>query len=188
MAKASQNLLSPYLKKLGIEGSFPSLILGAVVVVILALLVVNFLSRRQKPETGMEIAPTTEEEAQERAPTPGEQYKVKAGDSLSKISQAVYGSQEYWPALATANNLVNPNRILIDSTLTIPPKAEVEATRALMTETSYQVQEGDTLFKIAQKVYGNGSMWSTLAKANKVGRLPNGNHLIFTGSTLTIPR
>ena len=39
-------------------------------------------------------------------------------------------------------------------------------------ENIYEIEEGDTLFLIAEKVYGDGSAWPTLARVNNVGYLP----------------
>lgn len=55
---------------------------------------------------------------------------------------------------------------------------------------SYQVQSGDTLWEIAEAVYGNGADWVQLlnANSNDVGYLANGSQaLIVPGQVLTIP-
>lgn len=54
----------------------------------------------------------------------------------------------------------------------------------------YQVQKGDTLWEIAEAVYGNGAQWTQIlnANSNDIGFLPSGqNALIFAGQTLVIP-
>ncbi len=54
----------------------------------------------------------------------------------------------------------------------------------------YIVKRGDTLWEIAEAVYGNGSQWHRILDANKdnVGFLPNGSQaLIVTGQILIIP-
>jgi nucleoid-associated protein YgaU len=127
----------------------------------------------------------TEKKAEEAKP--GE-YKVQKDDSLSKIADKTYGDMSLWPVIARANNIANPNRILVDATLKLPSKDEVIKMKEDMTVTSYTVQKDDTLFKIAEKVYGNGNRWTVLDKANKVGRLPNGNPLIFVDAKLVVPR
>jgi len=56
---------------------------------------------------------------------------------------------------------------------------------------SYTVKSGDTLWEIAEAVYGNGSEWTTILNANSgsIGTLPNGQQaLIMTGQVLTIPQ
>ena len=166
------------------QESYGSFVLGAIIVIVVGLLVANFFSKRNQEIDSGEQTSQTEEQLQQQQ----QEYKVAEGDSLSKISEKTYGSQDFWPVLARANNIVNPNLIFADSTLNLPQKTEAENIRSEMTATSYQVKEGETLFLIAEKVYGDGSKWVTLDKANKIGRLPNGNPLIFAGSTLRIPR
>jgi len=55
---------------------------------------------------------------------------------------------------------------------------------------TYSVISGDTLWEIAEAVYGDGTMWTEILDANSdsVGFLPNGQQsLILVGQTLTIP-
>ena len=54
----------------------------------------------------------------------------------------------------------------------------------------YSVQSGDTLWEIAEAVYGDGTMWTKIRDANSgsIDYLPNGQQaLIYAGQTLTIP-
>lgn len=164
------------------QESYPSLILGAIIVVILGLLVANFISRKGAQQIGNGAQAQNPEQTAERT------YKVAVNDSLSKISEKLYGSQEYWPMLAQVNNIVNPNKIFVDAQLKIPAKADIDKMKADMTATTYQVQQGDTLFTIAQKVYGDGSQWQKLHRANGSRWLVNGNPLVTAGSTIVIPR
>ncbi len=55
---------------------------------------------------------------------------------------------------------------------------------------SYTVVSGDTLWEIAEAVYGNGAEWGKLLQANSddIGFLPNGSQaLIFPGQVLNLP-
>lgn len=52
---------------------------------------------------------------------------------------------------------------------------------------SYTVVSGDTLWEIAEAVYGNGSDWHKIAEANGVTYMFNGNPLIIPGQVLNIP-
>lgn len=55
---------------------------------------------------------------------------------------------------------------------------------------TYTVTSGDTLWEIAEAVYGNGAQWTKILNANKasVGFLPNGSQaLIIPGQVLTLP-
>lgn len=164
------------------QDSYAGLVLGAIVVVVLGLLVANYFTKsRGQIGVGESI---TQEQQQTAAKT----YKVAQGESLSMIANKTYGSYDYWPILARVNNISNPNLIYVDSEIQLPSKEEAEKLKTEMSATTYQVKEGDTLFIIAEKMYGDGSRWTKIDMANKVGRLPNGNPLIFAGSTLRIPR
>ena len=50
------------------------------------------------------------------------QYVVKAGDSLRGLSVALLGKAARWQEIAAANNLPNPNALVIGSVLTIPAR------------------------------------------------------------------
>lgn len=55
---------------------------------------------------------------------------------------------------------------------------------------NYQVQKGDTLWEIAEAVYGDGTQWVRILDANSgnIGFLPSGQQaLIMSGQTLVIP-
>ena len=55
---------------------------------------------------------------------------------------------------------------------------------------SYTVVKGDTLWEIAEAVYGDGTQWHKILDANKssIGYLPNGSQaLIVPGQVLVLP-
>ena len=55
---------------------------------------------------------------------------------------------------------------------------------------TYKVVEGDTLWEIAEAVYGSGFEWGRILEANKdsVGFLPNGSQALITaGQVLVLP-
>jgi nucleoid-associated protein YgaU len=59
-----------------------------------------------------------------------------------------------------------------------------------ITGASYTVVRGDTLWEIAEAVYGDGSQWTKILQANKteIGFLPNGSQaLIMPGQVLVLP-
>ncbi len=172
------------------QENYASFILGAIIVVVLGLLVANFISNRNKGvDDGVSTQATSEEQgANGENSQKQNEYTVQKDDSLSKIAEKYYGDKMMWPALAQANEIKNPNLIYADTVLKVPSKDDAAKVAAQMTQTSYTVEKGDTLFTIAEKLYGDGSKWTLIDKANKVGRLPNGNPLIFSGNTLKIPR
>ena len=183
MAKTVSKILN---SKINWQESYPSLILGAIIVIIIGLLIANYFSRKNIGEIG--TTEQTEQTQEQQSATLEQTYKVAANDSLSKISEKVYGSQEFWPTIAKVNNITNPNIIFVDAELKLPPKSEIEQAQQVMTVTSYQVQQGETFFIIAEKVYGDGSMWTRLHQANGAKSLPNGNPLVLAGSTIVVPR
>ncbi len=50
----------------------------------------------------------------------GNTYKVKEGDNLWTISVRAYADGYKWPEIAKANNLANPDLLLIDQELKLP--------------------------------------------------------------------
>lgn len=168
--------------KLNWQENYAGLLLGAIIVVILGLLVANFITNRSGLIEDGDVI--TEDDIT----TTSQQYTVEPNDSLSKIAEKIYGDIESWPILAKANNIANPNIIHVGTVLEIPSLQMAEEMKMQMSQTSYEVNSGDTLFIISEKMYGSGYKWKTIAQANNVGHLPNGNPLIFSGSTLVIPR
>src|SRR3990167_7002054 len=108
MAKSTLVKKLTKISKFNWQESYASLILGAIIVVILGLLVANFFAKRDQG-TIDQADQTQQTQNEQGAPVAGSNYKVKENDSLSKISEEVYGSQEFWPALAAVNNIANAN-------------------------------------------------------------------------------
>ena len=173
-------------RKINWRESYTSLILGAIIVIILGLLVANFFSKRNQQIGSGEQTSQSQEAAM--APKANSDYTIRENDSLSKISEQVYGSQEYWPAVANVNNIANANVIWVGNKIKLPAKEELDKTKTAMAQTTYEVKGGDTLFTIAEKVYGDGSKWVLLDRANGSLRLANGNPLVYSGSTIVVPR
>ena len=66
-----------------------------------------------------------------------------------------------------------------------PQEAPAEATPEAPAAQTYTVAEGDSLWAIAERFYGDGSQWNRIAEANQE-QLPNPD-LIQPGQVLTIP-
>lgn len=165
--------------------SYISLILGLLVVVVIGVLAFNFFQaqKAEKPAkegeviTGEEVTAEKEKEAK---PTT---YQVSSGDNLWKIAEDHFGSGYNWVDIAQANNLANPNYLEVGQELTIP-EAEKKVPEPAITEETYTVVQGDNLWNIAVRAYGNGFAWTKIAEANN---LTNPN-LIHRGNVFTIPR
>jgi len=132
-------------------------------------------------------------------------YIGKEGDTLWSIAENELKDPYRWTELKDLNEMtsseVEPGQMLIlpsqttDSTKTQEvAKKDTENTGEVLSDTTsketpatYTVQAGDTLWDIAEKVYGNPYEWTKIFDANELGRLPNGNVLIHRGNVLVIP-
>ena len=130
-------------------------------------------------------------------------HKVEKGEDLWKIAEKYYGSGYNWVDIAAENNIVNPDMVMAEQELALPmvavrqPLAKVAAaldeapieekgieTPAQITAETYTVSEGDSLWKIAVKVYADGYKWPEIANANS---LSNPDH-VEAGQELILPR
>jgi len=193
------------LKLLKMNESTISMILGAVVIVVVGVIVINFF-RTDEGET----IPVMESEIS--LPTT---HTVSSGEDLWKIAENYYGSGYNWLDIAETNNITNPNMVIEGQELTIPdveprligdlitevkpspsliptqkPKEEAvlepvsTMEEQLISGATYKVVQGDNLWEIAVRAYGDGYRWVDIAKANK---LVNPN-LIHAGNEFIIPR
>jgi len=117
------------------------------------------------------------------------QYVVQQGDvSFEAIAQRLFHDRKKWGLIARANPFATSDRLKPGKTvLNIPldetniqgivvapsgaPVSPADANSGGDTarETMYVVQEGDTLWAIAKKVYGkgNGAMWERIYAVNR---------------------
>jgi LysM repeat protein len=116
--------------------------------------------------------------------TPGSNYTIQQGDTLSSIAQQAYGDSNQWEVISNANNITDPNLIYAGQVLYIPTLTSASPTPG----SNYTVQQGDTLSEIAQKAYGDANQWQTIYNypANKqvIGSNPN---VLRPGEVLFIP-
>lgn len=110
-------------------------------------------------------------------PTGGTTYVVQSGDTLARIAQRFGVTLN---ALIAANNIINPSLIFPGQVLIIPGGYTPPPTPPPTTGTTYVVQSGDTLFKIAQRF---GVTLSALIAANTITNPSR----IYVGQVLTIP-
>lgn len=123
-------------------------------------------------------------------------HKVKRGDTLSEISILYYGSARHWEALVEANPGVNPKSLMVGQELKIPALPLSVPLRSVQFENPsspkqnparfYSVKKGDTLVKIAEKVYGDGMDWRKIYAANR--KSITDPRKLKIGTKLEIPR
>jgi len=103
------------LKSLKLNESTISMILGAIVIVVVGVLVVNYF---RDIDTPVEIpASITDESLNDSLPTT---HVVQSGEDLWKISEKYYSTGYNWVDIAEANELSSPGNLEVGQELTIP--------------------------------------------------------------------
>ncbi|MBC7782632.1 MAG: LysM peptidoglycan-binding domain-containing protein [Burkholderiales bacterium] len=129
----------------------------------------------------------------------GGTYVIQPGDTFSKIAGKVYGDRNLYHVIEKANPQVNPTRLKINATITVPSVDTVRSERSAVVVSEpeivgtmdatrqYRVQSGDTLHRIAQRLYGRSVMWESIYDANKQKIGPDAGKLRI-GTVLTLPQ
>jgi nucleoid-associated protein YgaU len=133
----------------------------------------SLLPPSTQPVTETKPLPTV----QSTAPRSGRSHTVQKGETLTMIAIAAYGDQKYWKQIAAANPSINPNKLKIGTTVTLPDlgakKAQVAGalnggvSAPVSSRSQYEVQSGDSLRRIAIKLYGKEAMWQQIYELNK---------------------
>ena len=187
--------LKKWLKNLKLNESTISMVLGALVVVVVGILIYNYFT-----SIGKEIGqPLTDQQLADELMPKGlpTTHTVAGGEHLWQIAEKYYGSGYNWVDIAAANKLTNPDRLEVGQTLEIPqaavkgtsiqrPTEAKVAPATAVTDASYTVQKGDTLWSIAVKAYQDGYKWPEIVKANQ-DKVADPN-VIEVGQVLTLPR
>ena len=171
--------LKSFLKTLKLNESAISAVLGAIVIVVVGILVVDYFRGRE----GAVPSGSKGSAAENTLP---QTHTVAKGENLWVISEKYYGSGYNWVDIASENNLPNAGLIEEGQNLIIPKveaKLTTEITNAISGAT-YQVVKGDTLWNISVRAYGDGYKWVEIAKENKLAN-PN---IIHPGNILTLSR
>lgn len=191
--------LKQTLKSLKLNESRISMILGAVVVLVIGSLAINyFKGRGLKNENKTSSTSVTTEDAFSLTQNDNQKkHTVSKGESLWTISEKYYNSGFSWTAIAKENNLENPGVVEVGQTLIIPQIKSQEKTAdtsvktavsseeaGAISQTQYTIEKGDSLWKIAVRAYGDGYKWVEIAKENKL-KNPN---IIHPKNILVLPR
>jgi nucleoid-associated protein YgaU len=184
--------LKKLLKQIKLNEENISMVLGAMVIVIVGILVVNYFKDKRGETTP--VALTTSDINQVEV---GKTHTVVKGETLWAIAEEAYGSGYNWTDLYNANKLKN-SKVEVGQKLEIPtvtakkptvtkPVATVKQAEKVSQTISgdkYTIQKGDSLWSISVSAYGDGYKWTSVAKANK---LVNPN-VIHPGNVLSLPR
>lgn len=106
-------------------------------------------------------------------------YIVEPGDTLWSIAERFFGDGNRYKEIAELNNLADPNIIHAGQELVIQRVSDDEEESL---PTDYIVQEGDTLWSIAERAYGDGSKYTELAEKNGLGN----PELIYPGQRIML--
>jgi nucleoid-associated protein YgaU len=107
-------------------------------------------------------------------------WVVKAGDTLSEISQEALGTSKRWQEIVDANPGLDPNRLKVGARLKLPTegvtlpagRASEPSPRVAQGDpqpagsATWRVRAGDSLWKIAQRALGDGERWREIAALN----------------------
>jgi nucleoid-associated protein YgaU len=199
--------LQSFLKKVHLSESSISTVLGLLVVVTIGILIINYFQQEPSSQITDEAAMAVNEDLleQEEASKRPRVHIVARGDDLSKIAKEYYGDRQLWIEIAEVNGITAPDLLEVGQELVLPevvgaeisasvPEVDTEVLVGLgsssgshldiRTTTSYVVQPGDTLAKVAGKVYGDEGKWSVIFEANGMWS-PD---YLEAGQELVIPR
>lgn len=183
MAKNNNTFGNEFLSRIKWGESYTSLILGAIVVLVAAVLIIMAL--KNNFSANKETGSTSTNSNQTKI------YTVKQGDDLWHIAESLYGSGYNWVDLAKANKITNADQIEAGTKLTVPDVKKIKpettpttvASNDKITGNSYTVKQGDNLWDIAVRKYNDGYKWTQIAQVNK---LVNPD-LIFVGDKISLP-
>ena len=123
-----------------------------------------------------------------QAPVTEETYTVRSGDSLSRIAAAHLGDGDRWPELVDLNPALaeDPDLIYAGTVLRLPDTTASQGMR------EYTVQAGDTLSAIAERAYGDPTLYPLIVQASRGIPQPGATYLndpdvIDIGWRLNIP-
>ncbi|MFV0664115.1 CHAT domain-containing protein [Denitromonas sp.] len=117
-------------------------------------------------------------------------YTVRRGDTLWDIARRLTGDSRHWPRLlATHNDMIelglvtgeridHPDRLRIGQVLWVP-LSPTTGTNAL----DYHVSRGESLWRIAARVYGDPQYWRWIAQVNGLSEPDR----IAPGQVLVLP-
>lgn len=141
-----------------------ALVVGGLFILALVFAAYNYFNKQKAPQTTKEVEKVNVINKEEPKGSPS--LNGEGAQSIKPATQL--GTQPAAQVLWTPNNY---------------NKGDISGA-------SYTVKYGDTLWEIAEGVYGNGAEWTKILEANKasVGLLPSGQQaLIFSGQTLVLP-
>jgi len=132
------------------------------------------------------------------------EHVVERGETLSAIARAAYGNSKYYTRILAANPGLDAKHLRVGAKIILPALSATDRTVSSSTtgstgsnagtgetpvdsRTSYRVQSGDTLERIAEKLYGDSRMQDKLYDTNRKLIGPDENRLKI-GMVLALPQ
>lgn len=137
-------------------------------------------SSAQPEATPVASAPPARTEAARRGAERTRRYEIRPGDTLSEIAMRELGTMKRWKEILEINPGLRADHLVVGKSILLPagsaspqprrskePKPESKPKLASAeTGGTYLVREGDSLWKISERLLGDGSRWKEIAKLN----------------------
>jgi len=111
-------------------------------------------------------------------------HVIQKGETFASISRTVYGDGRYYLQIQKANPGLEPSALKPGTRINLPELASAGESRtasrsshgaqsgsngaaSIDHKSQYKVESGDSLYKIAEKLYGDGTKMDSLYEANK---------------------
>ena len=148
-------------------------------------------------------AKTAPPAAKPDVPAGGTAHAIESGENFSTLAKKFYGDGNLYYVIQKANPSVDPTRLKIGQSVTIPDRAAAEAAKpAVKTDAkpdaakpdapadsgyTHVVSGSDTLYSIAEKRLGRAALWKEIYELNKstIGGDPT---KLQVGMTLRLPK
>lgn len=126
-------------------------------------------------------------------------YTIQEGDWIVKVAEKKYGNPDAANEIMKANKITNPDEVNVGQVIVLPSaiptipattsegevnKDVAQTKKVLFKGNKYKIVEGEGLWEIAEKVYGDGMMWSRLAESNNLSEKDR----LEVGQIIKIPR
>ncbi|MDY4281585.1 MAG: peptidoglycan-binding protein LysM [[Pasteurella] mairii] len=109
-----------------------------------------------------------------------ENVSVKVEDGVAKLEGKAVSAEALEKAVLMAGNVIGINSVNVDNV------AIASGEQLAGDDEFYVIQKGDTLWKIAEKAYGNGAKYTAIVAANK--EVIKDADKIFPGQKIRLPK
>ncbi|MDY2796305.1 MAG: peptidoglycan-binding protein LysM [[Pasteurella] aerogenes] len=109
-----------------------------------------------------------------------ENVSVKVEDGVAKLEGKAVSAEALEKAVLMAGNVIGINSVNVDNV------AIASGEQLASDDEFYVIQKGDTLWKIAEKAYGNGAKYTAIVTANK--EVIKDADKIFPGQKIRLPK